>query len=172
LSWLLKPLYSTGLSPTRPRPPKKVFDRHATLAGAQIINYRVTPDEKWLVLIGISGNTTNPSAFKVKGAMQLYSRDRGVSHATDGHATAFAEISQEGHPSSFRSLCGLRQVPRFVISLLVFSSHPDTRYLAPRSGNRPYHSSRKLLTSTSHLRLPTISQSPCKSPSSMALSTS
>ena len=50
-------------------PPQKIFDRHATLSGAQIINYRVTPDEKGLVLIGISGNTTNPSAFKVKGAM-------------------------------------------------------------------------------------------------------
>lgn len=78
-------------------PPQKVFDRHATLSGAQIINYRVTPDEKWLVLIGISGNTTNPSAFKVKGAMQLYSRDRGVSQPIEGHAAAFAEIKQEGH---------------------------------------------------------------------------
>jgi Clathrin propeller repeat len=58
---------------------QKIFDRYATLFGAQIINYRVTPDEKWLVLAGISGNTRNPSVFKVKGAMQLYSRDRGVS---------------------------------------------------------------------------------------------
>jgi len=78
-------------------PPQKIFDCHATLSGAQIINYRVTPDEKWLVLIGISSNTTNPSAFKVKGAMQLYSRDRGVSQPIEGHAAAFAEISQEGH---------------------------------------------------------------------------
>ncbi|KAG8858441.1 hypothetical protein FRB91_009751 [Serendipita sp. 411] len=30
-------------------PPQKIFDRHASLAGAQIINYRATPDEKWLV---------------------------------------------------------------------------------------------------------------------------
>jgi clathrin heavy chain len=44
-------------------PPQKVFDHHATPAGAQTVNYRVTPDEKWLVLIGISGNTTNPSFF-------------------------------------------------------------------------------------------------------------
>jgi hypothetical protein len=56
-----------------------------------------SPDEKWLVLIGISGNTTNPAAFKVKGAMQLYSRDRGVSQPIEGHAAAFAEISQDGH---------------------------------------------------------------------------
>ncbi|TFK26167.1 clathrin heavy chain 1 [Coprinopsis marcescibilis] len=78
-------------------PPQKVFDRHPTLAGTQIINYRVTSDEKWLVLIGISGNTTNPSAFKVKGSMQLYSRERGVSQPIEGHAAAFAEIKLDGH---------------------------------------------------------------------------
>ncbi|KAF9078161.1 hypothetical protein BDP27DRAFT_1253219 [Rhodocollybia butyracea] len=78
-------------------PPQKIFDRHATLAGTQIINYRVSSDEKWLVLIGISGNSTNPSAFKVKGSMQLYSRDRGVSQPIEGHAAAFAEIKLDGH---------------------------------------------------------------------------
>lgn len=79
--------------------PQKVFDRHATLAGAQIINYRVTSDEKWLVLIGISSNSTNPSAFKVKGAMQLYSRERGVSQPIEGHAASFAELKLDGHQS-------------------------------------------------------------------------
>jgi clathrin heavy chain len=78
-------------------PPMKVFDRHATLADTQIINYRITPDEKWFVLIGISGNTTNPSAFKVKGSMQLYSKERGVSQAIEGHAAAFAQIKLDGH---------------------------------------------------------------------------
>ena len=80
--------------------PQKVFDRHATLAGAQIINYRVTPDEKWLVLIGISGNSTNPSAFRVKGSMQLYSRERGVSQPIEGHAASFAETKLDGHQKS------------------------------------------------------------------------
>lgn len=81
--------------------PQKTLDRHATLAGAQIINYRITPDEKWMVLIGISGNTTNPSAFKVKGAMQLYSKERGVSQPIEGHAAAFAELKLDGnqHPT-------------------------------------------------------------------------
>jgi clathrin heavy chain len=77
--------------------PQKVFDRHPSLVGAQIINYRVTPDEKWLVLVGISGNATNPSAFKVKGAMQLYSQDRKVSQPIEGHAAAFAEMKLDGH---------------------------------------------------------------------------
>ncbi|KAI0629190.1 clathrin heavy chain [Trametes polyzona] len=78
-------------------PPQKIFDRHPTLVGAQIINYRASADEKWLVLVGISGNTTNPSAFKVKGNIQLYSRERGVSQPIDGHAAAFAEIKLDGH---------------------------------------------------------------------------
>ena len=78
-------------------PPQKVFDRHPTLAGAQIINYRISADEKWMVLIGIAGNTTNPSAFKVKGAMQLYSKERGVSQPIEGHAAAFAEVKLDGH---------------------------------------------------------------------------
>ncbi|EIW58700.1 clathrin heavy chain [Trametes versicolor FP-101664 SS1] len=78
-------------------PPQKIFDRHPTLVGAQIINYRASADEKWLVLIGISGNTTNPAAFKVKGAVQLYSRERGVSQPIEGHAASFAELKLDGH---------------------------------------------------------------------------
>lgn len=67
-----------------------------SLSGNQIINYRVTPDEKWLVLIGISSNTTNPNGFKVKGAMQLYSRERQVSQPIEGHAASFAELRMDG----------------------------------------------------------------------------
>jgi clathrin heavy chain len=38
--------------------------------------------------------------------MQLYSRDRGVSQPIEGHATAFLEVSQEGHqkPTKLRTL--------------------------------------------------------------------
>lgn len=79
--------------------PQKVFDRHATLVGAQIINYRTTPDNKWLVLVGIAGNT-NPSGFKVKGAMQLYSTERGVSQPIEGHAAAFGELKLDGAASA------------------------------------------------------------------------
>jgi clathrin heavy chain len=48
------------------------------------------------MLIGISGNITNPAAFNVKGAMQLYSRDHGVSQHIEGHV-AFVEITQDSH---------------------------------------------------------------------------
>ncbi|KAI0091788.1 clathrin heavy chain [Irpex rosettiformis] len=89
-------VYHWSISDTT-TPPQKIFDRHPTLVGAQIINYRASADEKWLVLVGISGNTTNPSAFKVKGSMQLYSRDRGVSQPIEGHAASFAELKLDGH---------------------------------------------------------------------------
>jgi clathrin heavy chain len=77
-------------------PPQKIFDRHPILVDAQIINYRATPDEKWLVLVGISGNT-DPFGFEIKGSMQLYSRERGISQSIDGHAAVFAQIKQDGH---------------------------------------------------------------------------
>lgn len=34
--------------------PAKLFERHASLSGSQIINYRVNSDEKWMVLVGIA----------------------------------------------------------------------------------------------------------------------
>lgn len=34
--------------------PVKVFDRHASLSGSQIINYRVNAEGNWMLLIGIS----------------------------------------------------------------------------------------------------------------------
>jgi clathrin heavy chain len=39
----------------------------------------------------------NPSAFKVKGAMQFYSEDQGVSQPTEGHAAAYTESKLDGH---------------------------------------------------------------------------
>lgn len=81
--------------------PAKVFDRHATLAEAQIINYRISSDAKWMVLVGITSNTTDPWVFKVKGVMQLYSVELSMSLPIDGHAAAFAEMKLDGdqHPT-------------------------------------------------------------------------
>ncbi|CAO1618767.1 unnamed protein product [Sympodiomycopsis kandeliae] len=81
--------------------PKKVFDRHVSLQGSQIINYRVSPDDKWCVLIGIAGNNA-PGGFRVKGSMQLYSLDRGVSQPIEGHAASFAELKTDSAPAPFK----------------------------------------------------------------------
>ncbi|ODO11264.1 hypothetical protein I350_00039 [Cryptococcus amylolentus CBS 6273] len=80
--------------------PKKVFDRHANLNANQIINYKISTDSKWLVLVGISSNPNagqpGENGFKIKGAMQLFSLERGVSQPIEGHAATFAEVKLEG----------------------------------------------------------------------------
>lgn len=44
----------SNLTPQGASDPVKVFDRTPNLQGAQIISYRVSPDDKWSVLIGIT----------------------------------------------------------------------------------------------------------------------
>ena len=102
--------------------PTKVFDRHPTLAGSQIINYRVSADDKWMALIGIAGNSANPSAFKVKGAMQLYSRERGVSQPIEGHAASFAEVKLDGcqHPTKLFAFSVRTATGAKVLNIIIF----------------------------------------------------
>ena len=38
--------------------PVKIFDRHASLAGSQIISYRVNEGGNWMVLVGISAQVS------------------------------------------------------------------------------------------------------------------
>ncbi|EPE29243.1 Clathrin heavy-chain terminal [Glarea lozoyensis ATCC 20868] len=74
--------------------PVEVFKRNQNLAGCQIINYRVSDDGKWMVVIGIT-----QQQGRVVGAMQLHSRDRGISQAIEGHAAAFGTLRLEGAPA-------------------------------------------------------------------------
>lgn len=80
--------------------PIKMFDRHASLAGCQIINYRTDEAQKWLLLIGISAQQN-----RVIGAMQLYSVDRKVSQPIEGHAAAFAQYKLEGNQNPSTLFC-------------------------------------------------------------------
>uniref|UniRef100_A0AAR2LS31 Clathrin heavy chain n=1 Tax=Pygocentrus nattereri TaxID=42514 RepID=A0AAR2LS31_PYGNA len=80
--------------------PIKIFDRHASLAGCQIINYRTDEPQKWLLLIGISAQQN-----RVVGAMQLYSVDRKVSQPIEGHAAAFVQYKLEGNPNPSTLFC-------------------------------------------------------------------
>ena len=82
-------------------PPQKVFDRHASLADTQIINYRASDDGQWMVLVGISSNDA-PNAFRIKGSMQLYSKERGVSQPIEGHAAAFVELKTQDAPLPYK----------------------------------------------------------------------
>jgi clathrin heavy chain len=73
--------------------PTKIFDRNPALgANTQIINYRVSPDQKWCVLGGISAGANGA----VNGNMQLYNIDKKVSQPLQGHAAAFATLKLDG----------------------------------------------------------------------------
>ncbi|XP_045391143.1 clathrin heavy chain 2 isoform X2 [Lemur catta] len=80
--------------------PVKMFDRHASLAGYQMIHYRTDKNQKWLLLVGISAQQN-----RVVGAMQLYSVDRKVSQPIEGHAAAFAEFKIEGNAKPATLFC-------------------------------------------------------------------
>ncbi|KAJ8069666.1 hypothetical protein OCU04_000097 [Sclerotinia nivalis] len=74
--------------------PVEVFKRNPNLSGCQIINYRVSGDGKWMVVVGIT-----QQQGRVVGAMQLYSKDRGISQAIEGHAAAFGTLRLESAPA-------------------------------------------------------------------------
>ena len=80
--------------------PVKVFDRHASMAGTQIINYRTDAKMKWLLLIGISAQEG-----RVVGAMQLFSVEKNVPQAIEGHAASFAQFKVPGNQQESTLLC-------------------------------------------------------------------
>ncbi|XP_066499700.1 clathrin heavy chain 1 isoform X2 [Hoplias malabaricus] len=80
--------------------PIKMFERHASLAGCQIINYRTDEAQKWLLLIGISAQQ-----HRVVGSMQLYSAERKVSQPIEGHAAAFGQYKLEGNTNPCTLFC-------------------------------------------------------------------
>lgn len=51
--WLLLKLFCS-LHIGTDNPPQKIFERHASLADAQIINYRADSKLQWLCLVGIA----------------------------------------------------------------------------------------------------------------------
>ncbi len=143
--------------------PAKVFDRHVSLQGTQIINYRASADEKWLVLVGISGNTSGaPNAFRVKGSMQLYSRDRGVSQPIEGHAAAFAELKSDAAPSAFKLFTFANRTATGAKLHVVEIDH--------QNGQPAF--TKKAVDVFFHQRPPTTSPLPCRSASATASSTS
>lgn len=80
--------------------PQKMFERHQSLAGCQIINYRTDHRLQWLLLIGITAQQN-----RVVGAMQLYSTERKVSQPIEGHAAAFTQFKLEGNPEKSTLFC-------------------------------------------------------------------
>ena len=86
--------------------PVKVFDKHATMAGAQILNYKASPDMKWLVLNGIK-----QEGGQLVGCMQLYSIDKKISQPMAGFAAAFASVTVPGVGDPLQLFCFCARTP-------------------------------------------------------------
>jgi len=106
--------------------PTKVFDRHSSLAGCQIINYRTDHKQQWLLLIGISAQQN-----RVVGAMQLYSVERKVSQPIEGHAAAFSQFKMDGNPEQSTLFCfGVRGAQGGKLHIIEVGTPP--------TGNQPF----------------------------------
>ena len=77
--------------------PVKIFDRHAKLNDTQIINYKTSPDEKWMVLIGIK---SEPGTNRIVGAMQVGALSMTPAHRTHPSATCSRPSLQAPPPPS------------------------------------------------------------------------
>lgn len=80
--------------------PVKVFDRHASLNGCDIVNYRSDKDGKWLLLAGYSAVNN-----QIVGALQLYSVEKKMSQPIEGHAAAFATFQVRGNNTPSTLFC-------------------------------------------------------------------
>ncbi|ALC48748.1 Chc [Drosophila busckii] len=106
--------------------PQKMFDRHSSLNGCQIINYRCNASQQWLLLVGISAL---PS--RVAGAMQLYSVERKVSQAIEGHAASFASFKIEGNKEPTTLFC-------FAVRTATGGKLHIIEVGTPPNGNQPF----------------------------------
>jgi len=73
--------------------PTKIFDRHASLAACQIINYKADDKISWCCLTGISKTTDG----RIGGSMQLFSIERQMTQTIEGHACAFVDLTLAGN---------------------------------------------------------------------------
>ncbi len=99
--------------------PQKMFDRHPSLNGCQIINYRTDHKQNWLLLIGISAQQN-----RVVGFMQLYSVERKVSQPIEGHAASFTQFKMDGNAEPSTLFCfAVRTQQGGKVILLLSSLH-------------------------------------------------
>lgn len=98
-----------SLSPTNSSP-RRIVERHASLAGCQIINYTVSSDDQgsgWSALTGIAQQND-----RIVGKIQLYSAQRNVSQGIEGHAAAFGRLRLDGASSDTQVFCFANKLPQ------------------------------------------------------------
>ncbi|KAF7535433.1 hypothetical protein G7054_g5391 [Neopestalotiopsis clavispora] len=101
--------------------PVEVFKRNQNMSGNQIINYRINSDGKWMAIVGIS-----QQQGRVVGALQLYSKDRGISQAIEGHAAAFGTLRLEGAPADTKVFTFAVRTATGAKLHIVEIDHPET----------------------------------------------
>ncbi len=115
--------------------PVKIFQRHQNLVGSQIINYRVDKTDKWCALIGIARKDD-----KIAGYMQLYSIERKMSQAIDGHAAAFASYVTEGSTKPSTLFCFAARTPQVNCLCLNYPLQEPVSYFHFTLGFQVVHS--------------------------------
>jgi clathrin heavy chain len=106
--------------------PAKMFDRHQSLSGCQIINYKADDSGTWLLLVGISAQQN-----RVVGAMQLYSVERKVSQPIEGHAAVFSQFKMDGNGQTSNIFC-------FAVRGATASKLHIIEVGTPPTGNQPF----------------------------------
>jgi clathrin heavy chain len=87
--------------------PQKVFERTPYNGQVQIINYRASADNKWLLLGGIAAANGG-----VTGVLQVYSVDAKASQPPmDAHAACFANITVDGRSAPSTLFCFTKTTP-------------------------------------------------------------
>jgi len=101
--------------------PAKVFERHQSLADCQIINYRADSSMQWLCVVGIAQREG-----RIAGAMQLYSVERKVSQAIEGHAAAFGSYIPDGATSPSTLFSFAKKTPTESKLYIIEVAKPDS----------------------------------------------
>ncbi|KAK6069745.1 hypothetical protein SCUP234_10500 [Seiridium cupressi] len=101
--------------------PVEVFKRNQNMNGCQIINYRINSDGKWMAIVGISQQQS-----RVVGSLQLYSKDRGISQAIEGHAASFGTLRLEGAPADTKVFTFAVRTASGAKLHIVEIDHPET----------------------------------------------
>ncbi|KAH3675861.1 hypothetical protein WICMUC_002431 [Wickerhamomyces mucosus] len=84
--------------------PSKLTSRHANLNNAQIINFVANSNFDWFAVVGITQENG-----RIAGKIQLYSRNRNVSQAIEGHVAAFSSLTLSNASSPTQVfVCGNR----------------------------------------------------------------
>lgn len=86
-------------------------------------------DDKWMAVVGIQQHQG-----RVVGALQLYSRERGISQAIEAHATAFGSIRLEGAPFDTRLFTfAVRTAAVAKLHIVEIGHHPENPVLPKKT---------------------------------------